>query len=62
MESEGHNLLIGTDDLELIYDALRFARDEFTDENGLRLSDDECVRLQGIIDKLEGFLLTTEAD
>jgi hypothetical protein len=42
-----------TDDAELLYDALRFARDDFRDENGLPFSDDENARLQAWIDRLE---------
>lgn len=44
------------DEVEIIYDALRFARDEFTDENGLQWSNEEYARLQGVIDRLEGLL------
>jgi hypothetical protein len=62
MESEVHGLLVGPDDLELIYDALRFARDEFADENGLRWSNDEYASLQGIIERLEALLPTSESD
>jgi hypothetical protein len=39
-------------DAVLLYDLLRFARDHFTDENGLRLSDEEDGRVQGWIDLL----------
>jgi hypothetical protein len=40
-------------DASLLYDALRFARNEFRDENDLPWSNDENDRLQQWIDKLE---------
>ena len=43
-------------DGELLYDLLRFARDEFRDENGLRLSNVEDMRVQRWIDLLEPML------
>ncbi|HEV7766506.1 MAG TPA: hypothetical protein VGQ76_16005 [Thermoanaerobaculia bacterium] len=41
------------DKLGLIYDALRFARDNFRDENGLEFSNEETATLQEVIDVLE---------
>jgi hypothetical protein len=43
-------------DYTLLYDALRFAIDDFTDENGLRWSNDEYSRLQELIAQLEKLL------
>jgi hypothetical protein len=45
--------LIRPEDHDLLYDALRFARDEFLDENRLSWSNHEYARLQEIIDALE---------
>ncbi|HEV7764787.1 MAG TPA: hypothetical protein VGQ76_07300 [Thermoanaerobaculia bacterium] len=39
--------------LGLIYDALRLARDNFRDENGLRFSLEENAVLQEVIDLLD---------
>lgn len=47
---------IGTEQMvnerELLYDLLRFARDEFRDENGLPLSDAESACVQQWVDAL----------
>jgi hypothetical protein len=51
--SEVLSIEISADDADLIYDALRFARDEFTDENGLPWSNDEYARLEAFIERLE---------
>lgn len=39
-------------DLAVIYDALRFARDNFLDENGLQFSNEEIAILQNVIDTI----------
>lgn len=43
-------------DVELLYDILRFGRDEFRDENGLPLSNEENDRVQAWVDQLEKLL------
>jgi hypothetical protein len=43
-------------DLNLVYDALRFARDEFRDERGNSWSDEEYARLIEIIDEMDPWL------
>ena len=42
-----------SDELSVVYDVLRFGREEFRDENGLGLSDAELGNLEGVIDRLE---------
>jgi hypothetical protein len=56
MGHEGRDVALDPEEIDLVYDALRFARDEFTDENGLSWSSEEYARLQGVIDRLEGLL------
>ncbi len=61
MSNSDLTLQIDPDDLDLLYDALRFARDEFSDENGLEWSNAEYERLQALIVGLELLLPTSES-
>lgn len=61
MNDTGRNVAFDPEEIEIVYDALRFARDEFTDENGLQWSNEEVERLQRVIDRLEGLLPVSEA-
>jgi hypothetical protein len=56
LADERHSVDLATfrgDKLTLICDALRFARDNFLDENGLQFSLEENATLQEVIDVLE---------
>jgi hypothetical protein len=61
MNDAGHTVSLDPDEIGLVYDALRFARDEFTDESGLSWSDEEYARLQDVIDRLERRLPVSNA-
>jgi hypothetical protein len=50
-------ITIQPEDYDLVLDAIRFARDEFFDDNGLPWSNDEYSRLQDIIDTIEPLIV-----
>lgn len=50
------SLELEADELELVYDALRFAREEFIDDDGATWSTDEYTALQRVVERLETLL------
>lgn len=48
-------------EFDLVFDALRFAREEFIDENGLHWSNEEYARLEELMDRLEELLPVNES-
>ncbi|HEX7705213.1 MAG TPA: hypothetical protein VF701_02030 [Thermoanaerobaculia bacterium] len=55
-------ITIPPEDYDLVLDALRFARDEFSDDNRLPWSNDEYSRLQDIIDTIEPLIVPDPID
>jgi hypothetical protein len=55
------DVVIGPGDYDLLYDALRFARDEFIDVNRLSWSETEYARLQDLIDAIEPLIEANRA-
>lgn len=52
------SLELDSDELELVYDALRFAREEFMDDDGATWSVDEYTALQRVVERVETLLPT----
>jgi hypothetical protein len=48
-------------EFDLVFDALRFAHEDFIDEKGSTWSDDEYDLLQEVIDRLEELLFANSS-